>query len=673
MKKIYTFLIIVIAIVSCSKDDGFDLPIVHTGEVTGITSEGADFSAKITNMGKYGIIEYGFVWDYKSKPTIEKSEKYIIQGAPSAGVYSHSVSTTLNEGIEYYVRSFVRTTQSITYGEEVSFMSLGSKAPEITGFLPREGNLNDTLTITGHNFSYIRENNHVMIGPFPAVVIKTSQDTIMAIVPDQLNTIAATVKVSILGNEAVSTGRFDLIPPVINDFSPKTGTFGDQISIFGDKFLKNPASLHVYFGDFIANIVSIHNEIIVVTVPDGLIARNSNIKVVMNNLTAISAENYRLSSLVLSDFSPKVVLTGNTITLTGNNFSPIATNNKVKIGGLQATVTSSSLNELHVTVPFQNSGNYTSRNVTINVQVAGEEDSYNGTLLINDKWFRLKNSPISVNDPNYAWGYVFANCFVSGGKAYIGLNGKGEFWEYDIQNDHWKRLADFPGVVRWHGTGFVLDNKIYFGTGVHYFQYFKDWWEYDISNNSWQQKNDFPSGERMGAAAFTISDVGYIGTGRDDGNHSSGFNDFWKYNPLNDTWNYVTKYAFDDYVGTWLAVAVSQLSDVYIGAGNVPFSGEYSSWMYKYNPASNHWTKIANYPFAGSNNYAMGFTLNNKVYISTSFTNDFYYYNESSNNWTKLQTDILTDYKLGIAFSANGKAYVGLGTDNAMWEYDPSR
>ncbi len=673
MRKLLGLFILLIAITSCQEYNGFDFPIVHTGQVTGISSEGAIFSAKVTELGKLKILEYGFVWDYESKPTIEKSEKYIMPDTPMTGVYSQHVSTTLIEGITYYVRSYIRTSQYITYGEEVSFVSLGSNAPEIIGFQPLEGNLADTLTITGNNFSFVKENNQVMIGAFPAVVIQASQDTLMVKVPELLDTITATVKVSIQGNETVSAQRFNLIPPVITDFEAKIGTFGEQISIFGDNFLENKATLSVYFDNFLADINNVQNETLVVTVPNSLNRRICNIKVVMNNLTATSAEQFRIAPLSLTDFSPKVALTGNTITLSGNNFSPIAANNKVTIGGLEATVANASINELLVKVPLQNTGYFTSRNSNITVQFAGEKQEYTGTLLINDNWFRLKNSPLSINEPGISLGYTLANCIVSDGKAYIGLNDKSEFWQYDPQYDKWTRLADFPGLRRWTGSGFVVDNKIFFGTGHHNLQFLKDWWEYDINNNSWQQKNDFPNGERTGAVAYTFAGIGYFGTGRNYGSHSDGFNDFWIYNLMDDNWSYITKYPFDDYVGTWIAIAITTTSNVFIGLGNVPFSGDYDSWMYKYNPSSGTWVRIANYPYAGMNNFALGFYLNNRVYISTSYTNDFYYYDESTNRWVKLQTDILTDYKEGIAFSANGKAYVGLGTDNAMWEYDPSR
>ncbi len=46
---------------------------------------------------------------------------------------------------------------------------------------------------------------------------------------------------------------------------------------------------------------------------------------------------------------------------------------------------------------------------------------------------------------------------------------------------------------------------------------------------------------------------------------------------------------------------------------------------------------------------------------------------EDSDSWVKLQADFLSDVNGGIAFSLGGKAFVGLGQENAMWEYDPSR
>ena len=545
MKKINIIIILFIVVLStCKKENKFDYALIQTGEVTNIDSTGATFHAKILDPGNENITEYGFVWDADSNPVIQNSEKYILEGQPAAGLISQRISTTLHWKQIYFVRAFIRNNNYITYGKNVVFKSSGSIAPQILNFYPKTGNTKDTLVIIGKNFSYIKSDNKVSIGdyhaiikkPFPATILKAVQDTIIVTVPELLNSKTSVIMVSVIGNKTYSTDSFKLIVPVINDFEPKTGGFGAQITLTGKNFLTNRNTLHVYFNDVEAEITDVTDNSISAVVPDNLNIRDCFVYVEMNNIRVSSKDKFSLAPVVLTDFSPKTAVTGETITLTGDNFSPIPANNSINIGGLKAEVSNASKNELKVIIPTQDKGIYPDRNVHIKVKVFNDSISYNETLLINDKWFRLKDSPLSENGPGYSTGFTLANCFVYNNKAYIGLSNKSEFWEYDPDSDTWTRLADFPGASRWYGTGFIINNKVYFGTGADGEKDLKDWWEYNINTNSWMQKNDFGGNARTGAVGFEINNSGFVGTGSEWYSSNDGFTDFWKYSPVDDNW-----------------------------------------------------------------------------------------------------------------------------------------
>lgn len=185
-----------IIIISCDKKREFEYPLIFTGDVTDINNNGAIFNAKIVNPDNIDIVESGFVWDSKSNPTIANAEKFVIGGRSLPGVISEQISTTLQVGVTYYVRAFVRCRSSVTYGKEVVFTSLGSLAPEITDFIPKTGDLKDTLIITGHHFSYRPSNNVVLIDKLLSRVIKANQDTLWIVVPENLNVLDAPVDFS---------------------------------------------------------------------------------------------------------------------------------------------------------------------------------------------------------------------------------------------------------------------------------------------------------------------------------------------------------------------------------------------------------------------------------------------------------------------------------------------
>ena len=51
--------------------------------------------------------------------------------------FEFNISTTLEVKKEYFVRTFVKTANHVVYGQVLSFMSLGSEAPTVTGFEPK--------------------------------------------------------------------------------------------------------------------------------------------------------------------------------------------------------------------------------------------------------------------------------------------------------------------------------------------------------------------------------------------------------------------------------------------------------------------------------------------------------------------------------------------------------
>jgi N-acetylneuraminic acid mutarotase len=86
-----------------------------------------------------------------------------------------------------------------------------------------------------------------------------------------------------------------------------------------------------------------------------------------------------------------------------------------------------------------------------------------------------------------------------------------------------------------------------------------------------------------------------------------------------------------------------------------------SKALWQYDPASDTWTKKADYPFETFG--AVGFSVNGKGYIGLSGTG-FWKYDPNSDAWSKA-----SDFKGGSrtgakAFVIRDTAYVGLGTSS---------
>nr|WP_321406258.1 hypothetical protein [uncultured Carboxylicivirga sp.] len=110
MKSYFSIIILVFILTACNKEQHSDLlPLLYTEEVTNISEEGAFFSAKVINGYNSDIKEYGFVWSKVDNPTIDRSDKYIIYNPLESENFNQLVTTTLEAGEVYYVRSYLKT------------------------------------------------------------------------------------------------------------------------------------------------------------------------------------------------------------------------------------------------------------------------------------------------------------------------------------------------------------------------------------------------------------------------------------------------------------------------------------------------------------------------------------------------------------------------------------
>ena len=219
---------------------------------------------------------------------------------------------------------------------------------------------------------------------------------------------------------------------------------------------------------------------------------------------------------------------------------------------------------------------------------------------LNNTWSQLQDFP--------AVGRGYSYGVTSGNKAYMGLgstdNGlyPNDWWEYNMDNDTWIQKSDFPGDGRNHPAMIVVNNKIYMGCGSNNFGNLGDWWEYDIINDIWTQKTGIIGNERHHPFYFGIGNYAYVGFGHGSifgpgSNPSSNsyiYNDFYKYDPSNDSWTQLNNFPGE------ARVAGTQLS--YNGKGYV-LSGDGdnhgpldSGEFWEYNPSNDSWMQLTSHP-----------------------------------------------------------------------------
>jgi len=218
----------------------------------------------------------------------------------------------------------------------------------------------------------------------------------------------------------------------------------------------------------------------------------------------------------------------------------------------------------------------------------------------NNTWTQLQNVPFSSR--SYSYGVNI------GDKAYMGFgfgqNGQfpTDWWQYDMNNDSWLQLANFPGIGRLHPAMIVVNNKIFVGCGNNSSGNLGDWWEYDVLTNVWTQKSNIIGNNRHHPYYFGIGNYAYVGFGHGSlpgpgSNPSSSpyiYNDFYKYDPAIDTWTQLANFPSE------ARVAGNQFSFngkgyIISGDGNdhSPLS---SGEFWQYTPSNDSWIQLPSHP-----------------------------------------------------------------------------
>ena len=244
----------------------------------------------------------------------------------------------------------------------------------------------------------------------------------------------------------------------------------------------------------------------------------------------------------------------------------------------------------------------------------------------------------------------------------------------------WEKKTSFVASKRARSVAFTIGNRGYLSTGEDTNDVeLNDLWEYDPGSDSWTQKANLPGVGRRDAVGFAIGTKGYVGTGIDASEAFMGntLNDFYEYSPVTNTWT--TKAVFPGGSGgIYFATGFAVNGKGYVCCGKQGASW-YSQELWEFNPANNTWTQKAYFP--GGVRYGQcSFVLNGKAYVGLGtdenwFVNDFWEYNPLTNVWTQKSNFPGSARSFATAFSLGAKGYMGMGTDGGyrddFFEYDP--
>lgn len=228
--------------------------------------------------------------------------------------------------------------------------------------------------------------------------------------------------------------------------------------------------------------------------------------------------------------------------------------------------------------------------------------------------------------------------------------------------------SNFPGLGRHRAAAISIGNKGYMGlghvngTGVE--TYYNDWWEYDPASDTWIQKADFignsGNGE-LGAQGFGLETVGYVGVGELD--HLK----FFKFDPATNTWSAVANAP---------SGILFQDTDTFLIGHKCYFMDLYTGKMYEYDADFDVWTQKNPFPSGPYYSFA-AFSINGYGYIK--IYNEMWKYDSTVDQWSYESTFPGLAELSSIRFVQDNKMYLVCGYDgihtnvvSETWEYDPS-
>jgi YD repeat-containing protein len=138
-------------------------------------------------------------------------------------------------------------------------------------------------------------------------------------------------------------------PLSLTSFAPTSGPIGTPVTIRGTGFSPVAAQNAVQIGGLPAAVISSNATTIVVNVPGG--ATSGLIAVSVNGNTTTSVTAFVVTTIRVTDFTPKIGPSGTTVIIDGEGFDQTPASNVVKFNNLNATVSAASTSQLTVAVP----------------------------------------------------------------------------------------------------------------------------------------------------------------------------------------------------------------------------------------------------------------------------------------------------------------------------------
>jgi N-acetylneuraminic acid mutarotase len=249
------------------------------------------------------------------------------------------------------------------------------------------------------------------------------------------------------------------------------------------------------------------------------------------------------------------------------------------------------------------------------------------------------------------------------------------------QFNTWTKLNDVGMGKRERAVGFSIGSLGYMCGGLDTAEVIhKDLWAYDPQTDVWTQKSDLPGSARRDAISFVIDGYAYVGSGMDSVSGPSGttLKDFWRYDPTTNAWSAIADFPGAGGNGIYFATGFAVSGKGYLCGGKIG-PNLYSNQLWEYKPSNNQWIQRANFP-GGVRYQLLSFVVGAKAYVGMGtdqniYKKDMYGYDPGANTWHTIAS--FPGYERGAAstFTLEDRGFICLGNNGGLLsdliEYNP--
>ncbi len=251
-------------------------------------------------------------------------------------------------------------------------------------------------------------------------------------------------------------------------------------------------------------------------------------------------------------------------------------------------------------------------------------------------------------------------------------------YSLNVSAQTWTQQASLPANAdgRNHGVAFSIGNFGYLTTGGSSQFYYNDFYRYDPSNDTWTALNPFPGGARSFSIGVENNGKGYLGFGlTPQGGYLA---DLWSYDPVTNQWTQLANFPGQARIHPAMLATEDK---IFVGCGGAS-TGNLRDW-WEYDIPTNSWSQKPNFPGV-DRHHPYQFSIDNQAYVGFGHGNgifrDMYRYDPTTEVWTVMASLPAQGRVAGTQFAFNGKGYLlsGQGEDHLnlptgeFWEYDPT-